>query len=99
MFKYIVLLFTVFATVYCRPGLLHSAAIVAPAVAIPSAVSHTSRVDIHSAPIVVAKAAPILTAVAAPIHTAHWALPAAASYSTRLDLHSAPVIATLGHPW
>lgn len=82
------------AMAYCRPGFLHSAAVVAP-IALPSAVSHSSRVDFHSSPIVVAHAAPAL-ALAPAAHLAHYALPAATSYSSRYDVHSAPLL-TVGH--
>lgn len=103
MFKLptIVLLFTIISLVYSKPGYLHSAAIVSPIAAIPSAISHTSRVDVHSTPIVVANAAPLVATLPAiaPL-SAHLALPVATSYSTRFDLHSAPLIATYGgHPW
>lgn len=101
MFKLFVLLVVV-AAVAAKPGLLHAPLVAAP-LAVPAAVSHTSRVDVHSSPLVVAHAAPLIAA-AAPLH---YAVPAATSYTSRVDLHSAPVVAAyapayLGrsiHPW
>lgn len=94
MLKITLVFAVIVAVAYGKPGLLHSG-FVAPIAAIPSAVSHSSRVDIHSSPLVVAHAAPAVAIAAAPI--AHYALPAATSYSSRYDIHSAPLIATLGH--
>lgn len=89
MFKLVVL--SVFLAVgAAKPGLLHSALV-------PAAVSHSSRVDIHSAPIavaapaVVAHAAPALIAHAAPAVVAHH-IPTAVSHQSRVDIHqSIPV--------
>ncbi|GLV32148.1 hypothetical protein CBL_11894 [Carabus blaptoides fortunei] len=91
-----------------RPGLLHAApgalAYSAPLLThsiVPTAVSHQSRVDVHSSPVISTTyaaapivAAPAVHAYAAPA-LAYNALPTALSHSSRVDLHrSAALIAT-----
>lgn len=69
MFKSIVF-FACLAFASARPGLLHGEHIVAAPVVLPSAVSHSSRVDVYSKPIAVVKSAPVVVAspvVAAPV--------------------------------
>lgn len=72
MFK-LVVLSVVLAVVAAAPtpGFLHAAPVaVAAPLAIPAAVSHTSRIDIHSKPIIATYAAPLVAhhaVVAAPI--------------------------------
>lgn len=80
MFK-LVVLFAIVVVASARPGLLHHG------IAIPAAVSHTARVDVHHAvPAVHA------VAVAAPAVVAHH-VPAAVSHQSRVDvIHSAPVV-------
>lgn len=102
MYKF-VLFSVLLAVAAARPGFLHGehAALVAAPIAIPSAVSHSSRVDFHTHPVAVVKTAPVLVkAVHAPIiaaPVAHVALPSAVSHSSRYDVHhSVPVVASYG---
>lgn len=105
MYKF-VLFSVLFALATARPGYLHGGhAYVAAPIAIPSAVSHSSRIDFHSHPVAVVKSAPLAVVKAAPVAlvqqvhapVAHLALPAAVSHSSRVDIHhSAPVVATYG---
>lgn len=99
MFKLVVLSVLV-AVVAAKPGYLHGAQIIAAPAAIaayPSAISHSSRTDIVSNPIVATSyaTAPVLSAAihAAPAvysHTAYAAAPAA------VIAHS-PVVIGHGH--
>ncbi|XP_018322808.1 larval/pupal cuticle protein H1C-like [Agrilus planipennis] len=105
MFKLVVL--SVFlAVAAARPGFLHGeVAVAAPAVSIPSAVSHQSRTDIISSPVVATYAAPVhaapavaVEAYAAPAHFAYAApapiaLPSAVSSQYRYDVHNKPLVA------
>lgn len=80
-----------------KPGFLHHD------FAYPVATSHSSRIDIHSKPIVVAAAPAIVHApiIHAPIVKAYapivkTIIPAAVSHSSRYDVHSAPLV-SYGH--
>lgn len=71
MFKLFVLS-AVLAVAAAKPGYLHGGhEIYAAPVAIPAAVSHSSRIDVHSKPIAIVKSAPFVSyapaVVAAPI--------------------------------
>lgn len=96
MFKLVVL--SVLVAVACAapaPGFLHGALAYSAPLAYPAAVSHQSRVDVHSSPLITTYAAPAVVApavhaVAPVVH----ALPAAVSHQARYDIHrSAAVIA------
>lgn len=97
MFKLVVL--SVLVAVACAapaPGLLHGGhlAYAAPAL-IPTAVSHQSRVDVHSSPVITYAAPAIVAApvVHAPVVHAP-VLSAAVSHQARYDIHrNAAVIA------
>lgn len=73
--------------------------------AVPAAVSHQSRVDVHSSPAIVshAIAAPVVSHAVAPVVVAHaapalYAAPAAVSHQSRVDyISSAAHIAPLAH--
>lgn len=95
MFK-LVVLSCLFAACLAAPGLLGYGHHV-----LPSAVSHQSRVDVHSAPVLTAyaapevyHAAPVLTAYAAP---AVYAAPAAVSHQSRYDVHRSAAVLTSVH--
>ncbi|KAL3275638.1 hypothetical protein HHI36_020391 [Cryptolaemus montrouzieri] len=68
MFSKLVVLMVILGVAVARPGYLHGSVLgyaAPPAIAIPTAVSHQSRVDVYSKPIVVATsyAVPTLTHV------------------------------------
>ncbi|XP_017775466.1 PREDICTED: larval cuticle protein F1-like, partial [Nicrophorus vespilloides] len=73
MFAKVFIVAAVVACVAAAPGYLHAAPI-----AVPLATSHTSRIDIHSKPILTVSAPIIKTVVAAPI-----IVPAAVSHASR----------------
>lgn len=115
MYK-LVVLSALFAVAFAapKPGHLAAAAplaYAAPAVALPAAVSHQSRVDVYSKPVVTAyAAAPAVAAYSAPAVAAYSApaiaaysapavaLPAAVSHQSRVDYVSKPLVAAYAAP-
>ncbi|XP_063827896.1 calphotin-like [Ostrinia nubilalis] len=75
-----------------------AAAVAAPSLYVPSAVSHQSRVDVHSSPAVVTQyvAEPVVAThvVAEPVVEARavYAAPAAVSHQSRVDVRSSPAV-------
>ncbi|CAH0729682.1 unnamed protein product, partial [Brenthis ino] len=80
--------------------LVHSAVVAAPiahaVVAAPAAVSHQSRVDVHSSPAAVAHTAPVLAA--APVFSAHGlAAHGLAAHGLAAHGHAAPLLGYSAH--
>lgn len=88
MFK-LVVLSALLAIAAAKPSFYHDA------VAVPAAVSHQSRVDVYSKPLVTAYSAPLVATAPVLASPKVVALPAAVSHQSRVDvIDSHPVVST-----